>query len=60
MYIKHDNPGNSKACLREMFRAWLRQVDSPSSWSAIAEAIEIVGREDIADYLKWKYDVPTL
>ena len=57
--IKSDNPGNSKACLREMFRTWLCQVNPPPSWSAVADAIEIVGREDIAVQLKKKYSVQT-
>jgi GTPase SAR1 family protein len=37
--IEHDYKKASD-CLREMFRTWLKQVDPPPSWQALAEAVE--------------------
>ena len=54
-HIKSDNRGDSKACLREMLRIWLNRVDPPPSWSAIAEAIEDLGDEQLAQELRSKY-----
>ena len=53
--IKLDNPGDSKACLREMLRIWLKRVNPPPSWSEMVEALEIQGSEDIASQVKTKY-----
>ena len=53
--LKSDNRGGSKACLREMLRIWLNRVDPPPSWSAIAEAIEDLGDEQLAQELRSKY-----
>ena len=53
--IKLDNPGDSKACLCEMLRIWLKRVNPPPSWSAIAEALESLGNEDIASQIRAKY-----
>ena len=53
--VKSDHGGDSRACLREMFRIWLSCVNPPPSWSAIAEALECLGSRDIASQLKSKY-----
>ena len=52
--IKSDNPGDSKACLCEMLRIWLKRVNPPPSWSEMAEALEFQGNEDIASQIKTK------
>ena len=53
--IKSDNSNDSKAaCLREMLRIWLKVTPHPS-WSAIAEAIELLGNENLADRLRTKH-----
>ena len=54
--IRTDNAGECRACLREMLRIWLSRVDPPPTWSAIAEAVEILGHEDIAKHLRTNYD----
>ena len=53
--IKSDNGNDSKTCLREMMRVWLSRVDPPPSWSAIAEALEFLGDEELATQLSSKY-----
>ena len=53
--IKSDNSGDSKACLREMLRMWLSRVAPPPSWSAIVEALDNLGHQDIAHHIRTKY-----
>ena len=53
--IKSDNAVDSRACLREMLRVWLSHVDPPPSWSTLAEALEFLGEESLAAYLRTKY-----
>ena len=55
--VKADNSGDSKACLREMLRMWLSRVDPPPSWSAIVEALDNLGHQDIAQRISTKYCV---
>ena len=47
--------GNSQRCLMEMLGVWLRRVNPPASWTDIAEAVEIIGRPDIAQEITQKY-----
>ena len=54
--IKTDNAGDSKACLREMLRAWLKRANPLPSWSEMIEALESQGNEDIASQIKDKYN----
>ena len=53
--INSDKSGDSKACLREMLRMWLSQIDPPPSWLAIVEALDNLGHKDIAQRIKTKY-----
>ena len=53
--IKSDNVGDSKACLREMLRVWLSRVAPPPSWSAMADALDTLGHQDIATHLRTAY-----
>ena len=41
--------------LREMLKIWLNRVTPPSSWSAIAETIDLLGDQKFADHLRTKY-----
>jgi hypothetical protein len=50
--IKSDNAGECNACLREMLRAWLSRVAPPPSWSAMADALDSLGHQDIATHLR--------
>ena len=53
--IKTDNPGDSKSCLRELFREWLSRVDPQPKWADIVEAVEGIGDEELATRIKGKY-----
>ena len=53
--IKADYPADCRSCLREMLKVWLKRVNPPPSWKAIAEALNFVGEDDIAELLKSKY-----
>ena len=50
--INADKGGDSKACLCEMLRIWLSCVAPPPSWSAMADAIDTLGHQDIATQVK--------
>ena len=52
--IKKNNPGNLRACKREMFRKWLRITASPS-YQQLVEALTAVGDVKEADQLSKKY-----
>jgi hypothetical protein len=45
-------------CLREMLMIWLKGVSPPPAWAAIADAVELVGDQSLADQLRNKYHVP--
>ena len=53
--IKKDNPRDSKACLREMLKLWMKQVEPGPSWSAIITAIKSCGYHSLARKLKQTY-----
>ena len=53
--IKTSENNVSQNCLREMLTVWTKQVEPPPSWSAMAEAIECLGDEQLADHLRTKY-----
>ena len=53
--INTDKAGDSKACLREMLRVWLSRVAPPPSWSAMADALDTLGHQDIATHLRSSY-----
>ena len=52
--IKKNNPGDFKACRREMFEAWLRITTNPS-YQQLVEALLTVGETSAADHLCQKY-----
>ena len=53
--VAENQPQN---CLREMLKTWLKRVSPPPSWAAIAEAIDLLGDQSLADHLRIKYQVP--
>ena len=53
--IKTAEHHNTQNCLREMLKIWLKRISQPPSWSAITDALECLGEENLADYLKSKY-----
>ena len=46
-------------CLIGMLEVWLKRVDPPPAWSAIIEAVEFLGEEQLARELKEKYILTT-
>ena len=48
---KHQRDPHS--CLVEMLETWLEQVHPPATWSAIIEAVEFLGEEQLGKEL-WK------
>ena len=44
-------------CLREMLKLWLKRISPPPSWAAIADAVELLGDQNLADHLRTKYHV---
>ena len=53
--ISSDNVMDSRSQLRAMFRKWLSRVDPRPSWTAIIEALEQIGDEELAGRLRSKY-----
>ena len=53
--IKEDNPKDCRACLREMLKEWLKQIDPPPSWVAIIKAVKDAGYRPLARTLRDKY-----
>jgi hypothetical protein len=52
--IKSDHRESDK-CFREMLKLWLKQVETPPTWSAIIEAIRILQHKSLAEELMKKY-----
>ena len=53
--IKEDHHYQSKDCFKEMIKLWLKQVDPPPTWSAIIEAIRVLGHESLAENLSDRF-----
>ena len=47
-----DNPHR---CLVEMLETWLERVHPPVTWTAIIEAVEFLGEEQLGEELRDKY-----
>ena len=57
--IRLDNAIDGRGRLREMLRKWLSRVDPRPSWTAIVEALEQIGDEELAGRLRSKYCTTT-
>ena len=53
--IKTEEHHNTQNCLREMLKTWLKMINPPPSWSAITNALECIGDEQLARNLRSKY-----
>ena len=53
--IETKHHGDSHLCLVEMLDAWLKRVDPPPTWSAVIEAVEFLGEEQLGRELREKY-----
>ena len=47
--------GEPQRSLMAMLRVWLQRISPPASWSEIADAVEVIGRSDIAQQIRQKY-----
>ena len=52
--VKSDND-RSGSCLREMLKIWVRKVNPKPSWSSMAEALEVLGEERLAEHIRKTY-----
>jgi hypothetical protein len=53
--VKSDNAGNSGNCLREMLKIWLKRVDPKPSWPSMAEALEVLEEQSLAEHIRKTY-----
>ena len=53
--IAAEHEQDSHKCLIGMLGAWLKRVDPPPTWTAIIEAVEFLGEEQLATRLREKY-----
>ena len=44
-------------CLLEMLGAWLKRLHPPATWSAIIEAVEFLGEEQLGGQLREQYQL---
>lgn len=53
--IESKHRGDPQDCLLGMLEAWLNRVNPPPTWSAVIEAVEFLGNEQLGKELKEKY-----
>lgn len=53
--IEENCKQDSKKCLLEILRTWLKQVDPPPTWTAIIEAVDFLGEKPLGRELQQKY-----
>ena len=50
--IKKDNSSSQEDCLREMLKVWEKQVNPPPTWSTMADALQIIGENELTRNLR--------
>ena len=58
--IEGDFRNDSKKCLLEVLRIWLKQVNPPPTWAAIIESVEFLGEKQLGRELREKYRLPQM
>ena len=53
--ISQREHGDPQECLVATLRAWLHQTNPPASWRKIANAVDFIGKPDIAQQIRQKY-----
>ena len=53
--VKLDNADNCDDCLREMLNIWLKKVDPKPLWSSMADALDDLGEESLAEHIRKTY-----
>ena len=54
-HIADMHRGDPYTCILDMLVTWLKQVDPPPTWTAIIEAVEFLGEEQLGKELRKKY-----
>ena len=54
-HIAEKYRGDPHTCLLNMLETWLERVDPPATWTAIIEAVEFLGEEQLGKELREKY-----
>ena len=57
--IAEKNQVDPHKCLVEMSETWLERVDPPATWTAIVDAVEFLGEEQLGKELRDKYTPST-
>ena len=52
--IKTAEHHDTQNCLREMLQIWLKKINPSPSWSAITDALEYLGEEQLAHDLRYR------
>ena len=47
--------GDPHKCLLDVLETWLERVDPPATWTAIIEAVQFLGEEQLGKELREKY-----
>ena len=53
--ISQREHGDPQECLMAMLRVWLHQTNPPASWPEIANAVDFIGKPDIAQQIRQRY-----
>ena len=53
--VKTSENSTIQSRLREMLKIWLKQIKPPPSWTAVVEALEDLGDEELASHLRETY-----
>ena len=53
--ISQREHGDPQECLMAMLSVWLHQTNPPASWHEIANAVDFIGKCDIAQQIRQKY-----
>ena len=53
--IETKNLGDPQKCILDMMDVWQQRTDPQPTWEDMAEAVEFVGREDIAQQIRATY-----
>jgi hypothetical protein len=55
--IKTAENNVAQSCLREMLKIWMKRLSPPPSWEAIADALDRVDEQSLAEHLRNIYRV---
>lgn len=53
--VKANHGARCEDCLREMIKLWLKKVNPPPTWSALAEAVKDINEHKLANEIRKKW-----